>query len=120
MNILTWIIGLIISVWVGAMAAGAVVRTKSAEAWFGDMLGQTPALMRINGVGLLIAVFLILFNLFFPERVSIIPVKWALVGIATAQLSTLFMQIRGGAPGAATIGPLVLIVLAIIYWFIRT
>jgi len=37
-----------------------------------------------------------------------------------SQLSTLFMQMRGGAPSAAMAGPAVLLVLAVIYWFIRT
>ena len=47
-------------------------------------------------------------------------VKWALIGIGVFQLSTLFMQIRGGAPRAAMAGPAGLLGLAVIYWFIRT
>lgn len=59
-------------------------------------------------------------NLLLPTIVTTVFVKWALAGIGILQLSTLFMQMRGGAPGAAMAGPVVLLVLAVIYWFIRT
>ena len=119
MSILVWIISLTISAWVGAMGIGAIIKTESAKKWFGDMLGQSPTLMTINGIGLLIAAALVGLNLFLPTIVSSTLVKWALVGIGVAQLSTVFMQVRGGAPSAAIAGPVVLFVLCIIYWFIR-
>lgn len=55
-----------------------------------------------------------------PTAVTASIVKWALVGIGVSQVSTLFMQMRGGAPRAAMAGPAVLFVLAVIYWLIRT
>ena len=76
--------------------------------------------MTINGIGILVTAALIALNLFLPALVTAIFVKWALVGIVIAQLSTLFMQVRGGASGAAMAGPIVLIALAALYWFIRT
>ncbi|MDG1736612.1 MAG: hypothetical protein P8L68_05050 [Paracoccaceae bacterium] len=59
-------------------------------------------------------------KLLVPTVVTAFFVKWALVGIGVSQLSTLFMQMRGGAPGTAMARPAVLLVLAVIYWFIRT
>ena len=102
------------------MGLGALLRTKAAKAWFGDMLQQSPRLMTINGAGIVITSALILLNLIFPTHVTLIFVKLALVGIAIPQLSTLFMQVRGHAPRAAMVGPIVLILLVIAYWFLRT
>ena len=116
----TLAIGIAITAWVGAMGAAAMLRTKGANKWFGEMLKQSPALMTINGFGLLTAAALVGLNLLVPSVVTAIFVKFALVGIGVSQLSTLFMQMRGGAPGAAMAGPIVLLVLAVIYWFIRT
>lgn len=102
------------------MGVGALLRTDGAKKWFGEMLEQSPALMTINGVGMLITAALVGLNLLLPTIVTTVFVKWALVGIGVSQLSTLFMQIRGGAPSAAMAGPAVLLGLAVLYWFIRT
>ena len=120
MQILTLAIGIAITAWTGAMGVGALLRTESAKKWFGEMLEQSPALMTINGVGMLIAAALVGLNLLLPTVVTAVFVKWALAGIGVSQLSTLFMQIRGRAPSAAMAGPAVLLGLAVIYWFIRT
>ena len=120
MSIFTLAIGITIAAWVGIMGATAMLRTEAANKWFGEMLEQSPALMMVNGFGLFIAAALVGLNLMMPIVMTAIFVKWALVGIGVSQLSTLFMQIRGGAPHAAMAGPAVLLGLAVIYWFIRT
>ena len=120
MSIFTLAIGVAITAWVGIMGATAMVRTKAANKWFGEMLKQSPALMMVNGMGLFVAAALVGINLMLPTVVTAVFVKWALVGIGVSQLSTLFMQKRGEAPSAAMAGPAVLLVLSIIYWFIRT
>jgi hypothetical protein len=120
MPIFTLAIGIAITAWVGIMGAAAMLRTEAASKWFGEMLKQSPALMMVNGLGLFVAAALVGLNLLMPTVVTVIFVKWALVGIGVSQLSTLFMQIRGGAPSAAMAGPAVLLGLAVIYWFIRT
>lgn len=120
MPISTLAIGIAITAWVGIMGATAMVRTEAANKWFGEMLEQSPALMMVNGFGLFVAAALVGLNLLVPAIVTATFVKWALVGIGVSQLSTLFMQLRGGASSAAMAGPAVLLVLAVIYWFIRT
>jgi len=88
----TWIIGIAIAAWIGAMGIGALMRTASAQAWFGDMLKQSPNLMKIQGIGFAFIALIILMNLIFPAVVAAQTVKWALVGVIASQLSTLFMQ----------------------------
>jgi phosphohistidine swiveling domain-containing protein len=120
MPIFTLAIGVAITAWVGIMGATAMLRTEVENKWFGEMLEQSPALMMVNGFGLFVTAALVGFNLLVPAIVTATFVKWALVGIGVSQLSTLFMQLRGGASSAAMAGPAVLLVLAVIYWFIRT
>lgn len=120
MTSFTLAIGIAIAAWVGAMGLAATLRTAAANKWFGQMLKQSPGLMVVNGLGLLFAAALVGLNLLLPTAVTAVFVKWALVGIGVAQLSTLFMQIRGGASGAAMAGPIVLLVLVVIYWLLRT
>ena len=120
MSIFTLAIGITIAAWVGIMGATAMLRTDAANKWFEEVLKQSPALMMVNGFRLFIAAALVGLNLLIPTVMTAIFVKWALVGIGVSQLSTLFMQIRGGAPHAAMAGPAVLLGLAVIYWFIRT
>ena len=114
----TWVIGLAIAGWTGLMGLGALLGTKSAKAWFGEILGQSPTLMKINGAGLLIMAAAILLNLLVPAQVSLTAVKWAIAGLIITQAITLFTQFRGGAPVAARTGPIVLTALAVIYWFL--
>ena len=120
MSNLQLIIGIAIAAWVGTMGAAALLRTNGANKWFAEMLKQSPALMMVNGLGLLIAAMLVGLNLLLPTAVTTVFVKWALVGIGVSQLSTLFMQRRVGAPGTTMAGPAVLLILTIIYWVIRT
>lgn len=120
MLLFTLAIGIAITAWAGLMGATAMLRTEAANKWFGEMLTQSPALMTVNGLGLLIAAALVGLNLLLPEVVTEFIVKWALIGIGVSQLSTLFMQMRDGAPRAAMAGPAVLLALTVIYWFIRT
>ena len=119
MSILTLAIGIAITAWVGIMGATAMLRTEAANKWFGEMLKQSPTLMMVNGFGLFVAAALVGLNLLMPTVVTAVFVKWALVGIGVSQLSTLFMQMRGGSPSAAMAGPAVLLGLAVIYWFLR-
>ena len=120
MSVFTVAIGIAITSWVSAMGGSALLATQGAQKWFGEMLKQNDRLMRINGLGLLISAGLLGLNLLAPATVPVLYVKFALFGIMTAQLSTLFMQKRGGAPRAAMIGPAVLLALSVVYWFIRT
>lgn len=117
-----WLIGLVIIGWHAVMGLSALLRTKSAQKWFGEMLEQGSVLMRVNGIGLLIIAASILANLLLPARFSVVFVKWAVFGIIISQLSTLFMQIRKRhqIPHAAMAGPIVLIALTLVYWLIRT
>ena len=118
MTIVAWIMGFVLSVWIGAMGVGSLLGTKTAKTWFDDMLEQSPLSMKINGIGFLIAALFIFLNLFAPEYAPDTSVKWALAGMFIAQLASLFMQVRGNAPGAARVGTIVLMVLIIIYWFL--
>ena len=120
MTIFTLAIGIAITAWVGIMGVTAMLRTEAATKWFREMLKQSPVLMMINGFGLFVAAALVGLNLLVPTVVTAVFVKWALVGIGVSQLSTLFMQMRGGASRAAMVGPAVLLGLAVIYWFIHT
>lgn len=120
MPIFTLAIGIAITAWVGIMGSTAMLRTEAANKWFGEMLKQGPGIMMVNGFGLFVAAALVGLNLSMSTVVTAYFVKWALVGIGVSQLSTLFMQMRGGAPSAAMAGPAVLLVLTVIYWFIRT
>lgn len=114
----TWIIGIAIAAWIGAMGIGALMRTASAQAWFGDMLKQSPNLMKIQGIGFAFIALIILVNLIFPAVVAAQTVKWALVGVIASQLSTLFMQLRGGVSRKAMLGPIVLLMLTAVFWSI--
>ena len=105
MPIFTLAIGIAITAWVGIMGATAMLRTQAANKWFGEMLKQSPTLMMVNGFGLFVTAALVGLNLLVPTVVTAVFVKWALIGIGVSQLSTLFMQIRGGAPRAAMAGP---------------
>lgn len=120
MSILTLAIGIAISAWAGIMGLSAIFKTEGAKKWFGEMLGQSPTLMTMNGLGLFVAAALVALNLIFPAMINAIIVKWALVGIGVAQLSSIFMMVRGSATRAAMSGPIVLFALTVIYWFIRT
>lgn len=120
MPIFTLAIGIVITALVGIMGATAMLRTQAANKWFGEMLKQSPTLMMVNGFGLFVTAALVGLNLLVPTVVTAVFVKWALIGIGVSQLSTLFMQIRGGAPPAAMVGPAGLLGLAVVYWFIRT
>jgi len=120
MTAFTWVIGIAITAWVGAMGVGALLRTKGANEWFGEMLKQSPNLMRINGLGLFITASLVGLNLVLPTVITGGFVKFAIIGIVISQLSTLFMQIRGSSSRAAMAGPSMLLILVVIYWFINT
>jgi hypothetical protein len=120
MSIFTLAIGIAITAWVGIMGATAMLRTEAANKWFGEMLKQRPTLMMVIGFGLFVAAALVGLNLLVPTVVTAVFVKWALIGTGVSQLSTLVMQIRGGAPRAAMAGPAVLLGLTVIYSFIRT
>ena len=96
MPIFTLAIGIVITALVGIMGATAMLRTQAAYKWFGEMLKQSPTLMMVNGFGLFVTAALVGLNLLVPTVVTAVFVKWALIGIGISQLSTLFMQIRGG------------------------
>ena len=119
MVLVTWVVGLAISLWVGSMGVGSVLQTASAKAWFGDKLKQSETLMRINGLGLTSIAAIILLNLIAGQAITSYFVMWALIGLIVSQLSALFMLQRGGESTAAKAGPIVLLTLAILYWFIR-
>ncbi len=70
--------------------------------------------------GLLVAAALIALNLFMPTVINSTYVKFGLIGIGVAQLSTVFMLYRAGASGQLIAAPTVLFILCAIYWFIRT
>ena len=114
----TWIVGIAIATWIGAMGIGALMRTASAQTWFGDMLKQSPNLMKIQGIGFAFIALIILMNLIFPAVVAAQTVKWALVGVIASQLSTLFMQLRGSVSRKAMLGPIVLLMLTAVFWSI--
>ena len=54
----------------------------------------------------------------FPAVVAAQTVKWALVGVIASQLSTLFMQLRGGVSRKAMLGPIVLLIVTAVFWSI--
>lgn len=120
MTMLTWAIGIAIAAWTGAMAISALMRTDGAKHWFGELLKQSPTLMTINGFGLLVAAVLIALNLIMPSVFHSTYVKFGLIGIGVAQLSTIFMLSRAGASRPMIAAPIVLFILCAVYWLIRT
>ena len=119
MTILTWLVGAAIIAWVGAMGIGALLHTKSAQAWFGDMLKQSPAVIRLNGFGLTVAAIVVLLNLLQPTLVNQTALMWALIGLGIAQVVSLIMQITRRAPQSALAGPIVLLALIGAFWYLR-
>jgi len=120
MTAFTWVIGIAITAWTGAMATAALLRTDGAKHWFGELLKQGPTLMTVNALGLLVAAALIALNLFMPTVINTTYVKFGLIGIGVAQLSTVFMLYRAGASRQLIAAPIILFILCVIYWFIRT
>ena len=119
MTILTWLVGAAIVAWVGAMGIGALLHTKSAQAWFGDMLKQSPVVIRLNGFGLTVAAVVILMNLLQPTLVNQTALMWALIGLGIAQGVSLIMQIIRQASQSALAGPIVLLALIGAFWYLR-
>ena len=119
MTILTWLVGAAIVAWVGAMGIGALLHTKSAKAWFGDMLKQSPIVIRLNGFGLTVAAVVILMNLLQPTLVNQTALMWALIGLGIAQGVSLIMQIIRQASQSALAGPIVLLALIGAFWYLR-
>ena len=119
MTILTWLVGAAIIAWVGAMGIGALLHTKSAQAWFGDMLKQSPVVIRLNGFGLTVAAIVVLLNLLQPTLVNQTALMWALIGLGIAQVVSLIMQITRLAPQSALAGPIVLLALIGAFWYLQ-
>lgn len=119
MTILTWLVGAAIIAWVGAMGIGALLHTKSAQAWFGDMLKQSPVVIRLNGFGLTVAAIVVLLNLLQPTLVNQTALMWALIGLGIAQVVSMIMQITRRAPQSALAGPIVLLALIGAFWYLR-
>ena len=119
MTILTWLVGAAIIAWVGAMGIGALLHTKSAQAWFGDMLKQSPVVIRLNGFGLTVAAIVVLLNLLQPTLVNQMALMWALIGLGIAQVVSLIMQITRQAPQSALAGPIVLLALIGVFWYLQ-
>ena len=119
MTILTWLVGAAIIAWVGAMGIGALLHTKSAQAWFGDMLKPSPVVIRLNGFGLTVAAIVVLLNLLQPTLVNQTALMWALIGLGIAQVVSLIMQITRRAPQSALAGPIVLLALIGAFWYLR-
>ena len=101
------------------MGIGALLHTKSAQAWFGDMLKQSPIVIRLNGFGLTVAAIVVLLDLLQPTLVNQTALMWALVGLGIAQVVSLFMQIVNQAARSALAGPIVLLVLIGAFWYLR-
>ena len=93
------------------MGIGALLHTKSAQAWFGDMLKQSPIVIRLNGFGLTVAAIVVLLNLLQPTLVNQTALMWALIGLGIAQVVSLVMQIVHQAARSALAGPIVLLAL---------
>ena len=119
MIVLTWLVGAAIIAWVGAMGIGALLHTKSAQAWFGDMLKQPPMVIRLNGFGLSVAAIVVLVNLLQPTLVTQTALMWALIGLSIAQLVSLILQVTRQAPRSALAGPIVLLALIGAFWYLR-
>ena len=119
MTILTWLVGAAIVAWVGTMGIGALLHIKSAQAWFGDMLKQSPIVIRLNGFGLTVAAIVVLLNLLQPTLVNQTALMWALVGLGIAQVVSLVMQIIHQAAQSALAGPIVLLALIGAFWYLR-
>ena len=120
MTILTWLVGAAIVAWVGTMGIGALLHTKSAQAWFGDMLKQSPPIViRLNGFGLTVAAIVVLLDLLQPTLVNQTALMWALIGLGIAQVVSLVMQIVHQAARSALAGPIVLLALIGAFWYLR-
>ena len=119
MIFITWLVGGAIVAWVGAMGIGALFNTQSAQAWFGDMLKQSPNIIRLQGFGLTVAAIVILGQLLQPMVLNQTALMWALAGLAVAQLSSLIMQVRCQASRSAMAGPIVLLALIGAFWYLR-
>ncbi len=115
MAFLSTVLGLAIAAWVAAMAAGLLLKTDGAKKWFGAMLQQNPTIMTVNGAGMAVIALIVIGNLLFPETIDTRTLMFALGGLLVSQISTLFMQIRHGAPNAARVAPVVLMILTLIY-----
>ena len=61
----------------------------------------------------------ILFSLFFSGSANDQLVPYAVLGLLVLKVVELFLQYRGDAPAAAMVGPIVVIVLTVAFYFLR-
>ena len=118
MQILFWIVSLALVAFEMAAGVGKQVGVKMANEWMTQLSVSEPFMKAFGGleVG---AAGVILFSLFFSGSANDKFVPYAVLGLLVLKVVELFLQYRGNAPSAAMVGPIVVIVLTIAFYFLR-
>ena len=118
MQILFWIVTVALVAFEMAAGVGKVVGLKMANEWMAQLGVSRPFMSAFGGleVG---AAGVILSSLFFSGSANDLLVPYAVLGLLVLKVVELFLQYRGNAPSAAMVGPIVVIVLTIAFYFLR-
>ena len=118
MQILFWIVSLALVAFEIAAGVGKQVGLKMATEWMTQLNVSEPFMRAFGGleVG---AASVILFSLFFSGSANDNLVPYAILGLLVLKVVELVLQYRGEAPSAAMVGPIVVIVLTIAFYFLR-
>jgi hypothetical protein len=117
-QILFWIVSIALVAFEMVAGIGKVVNLKMANEWMAQLGVSQPFMSAFGGleVG---AAGVILYSLFnrgsFFDRL----VPYAVLGLLVLKVVELILQYRGKAPSAAMVGPIVVIVLTIAFYFLR-
>ncbi len=118
MQILFWIVSLALVAFEMAAGVGKTVGLKMANEWMTQLSVSQPFMKAFGGleVG---AASVILYSLLNESSFFDQIVPYAVLGLLILKVVELFLQYRRGAPSAAMVGPIVVIVLTIAFYFLR-
>ncbi len=118
MQILFWIVSLALVAFEMAAGVGKIVGLKMANEWMTQLSVSKPFMSAFGGleVGAAGVILSSLLNesSFFDQLVP-----YALLGLLVLKVVELVLQYRGNAPSAAMVGPIVVIVLTVAFYFLR-
>jgi len=118
MQILFWIVSIALVALEMAAGVGKIVGLNMANEWRTQLNVSEPFMKAFGGleVG---ATGVILYSLFNKSSFFDQLAPYAVLGLLVLKVVELFLQYRGDAPSAAMVGPFVVIVLTIAFYFLR-
>ena len=118
MQILFWIVSIALVAFEMVAGIGKVVNLKMAKEWMAQVGVSQPFMSAFGGleIGAAAVILYSLFNRggFFDQLVP-----FAVLGLLVLKVVELILLYRGEAPSAAMVGPIVVIVLTIAFYFLR-